>query len=164
MTRINQLAEEKAKRLLAEAERQLTERKTSPQFVGTHNVRYVITPASDPAWAGTLPQSQQAPGVGTKILRLTATTKRQTDLFGRIVTEMYVGSTPTRYRPSHYLADMNAGQPGFQAQIMDDISFGFQRNTKTWVIVINGKLSTPVQLNLWFVANDEVTLNLVEVN
>lgn len=164
MNRVDLLSTETAVRLINAAQAYLRDRKLSSQPIGTHNVKYTLTSAGDPAWSGTLPSSPQAPSIGLRVLRLTVSTKNQADLFCRIIPRLDVGADGNWYRPSAYLAALKAGQTGYLVNVIPDIEFGMTRNAKSWLVTIQGALSTQVFLRLWVAANDEVTTSVQVVS
>lgn len=164
MTRLQRQDANAVTESLLRMERWLLERKTNPQPVATYNVRSRTSGSTAPLWAGGLPVSSQSPSAGIKILRVTATTKRQPDYFGRIITRLDVGTDGNWYRPSQYLAALKASTIGYKVDVRPWIEFGMNRNQKSYLVAITGAVAAQVYLRLWIESNDDIDITVSEIN
>jgi hypothetical protein len=109
-------------------------------------------------WSGNTPSS----GDPIVFLLVTATAVTSPVLYAYVVTQLFVGTSSSWYRPDSALADQAAGKTPFEASpIAVPASGGTNQNQ--WVVAIQGDPTKTVYAKFYVPALDKVTITVAVV-
>lgn len=143
------------------------------QFIGSDSIRFYKTDTGDPYdWSGSMPASPQASNASNKILRVTATAKKQNVLFADLIAELRVDSNSNpRYTVIDYAEDLQNSVNFFDIRHYPDPIPPTQTNKVSWTVVAGGTnpngLPRPTEtvfMKHYIVANDDVDIEIEELN
>jgi hypothetical protein len=155
-TRLKKTADHKLSTTLTYLEQQLNAIKASQQYLGGSSVVFSESSSgSTYDWNGTPSDS------ATTYLLVTITADTAPVLYSSLVTQLFVGTSTSWYRPSNFLADQAAGDIPINVSITDVPNApGLGSDVNQCVISINGDNVRPAWLKLFVLALDTTTFTL----
>lgn len=163
--RLRHLSQNRLVETVKQLEQTVLERKTSVQRVGTYNLRSVTTAYDGYILTGSnITRPGQASSTYIKTLKVTAVAQQQDYFYGRLVVQMYVGSTSNWYRPSSYLQAIATGGTYYYLDHGEYIRTLANIGKGEWyVTVMTNSNTTPVWLACQVVGNDDVTISVEDI-
>lgn len=157
---------------VAAAIKQMEELKQA-QRIGSDSVRFYKTDTGDAYdWSGVPPESVQAAYVSTKILRVTATAKKQNVLFADLISEFWVDSQSNpRHTIIDFIDEIYTNVDYFSNTKYADPQDPGSENVQSWTVVLSGgdpdAIARPLNtlfMKAYVVANDDVDIVITELN
>lgn len=142
------------------------------QFIGTDSIRFYQNDTGNPYdWTGTLPESPQAPYVGTKVLVIEAVARTQPVLFADLILEYYVNDMGNLHTVIDYIHEIYTNVDYFYSDDFGVPVEPTETHIARWGISLNGgdadAIAPPpntVFAKFYVVANDIVDITVTEVN
>lgn len=161
MNRVDDLDANTLPQFLDRMESDLVEMKSTYQRIGGASVQQVITESANQYdWSGVLPNDPSGgPGIGFRVLKVTAISSKMENLYGSLTVKMFVGSPTNWYRPSNFLADVDVGSTGFLLSVSPYVVNLDNRQEKSFLVWITGDDSTTIYLKYYVIASDSVTFS-----
>lgn len=157
--RIDHLSENELGTILDGLEAQANELKAGAQFVGTANVKTIVSDSGAPSdYSGVLPADPQNTSTGYREFSVQATASTIPNLYADLIVYVFKGSLATRYTPSDYLVDVAASAAATLLRVENAPFDVTNPNKKSWLMSITGDKTTTYYLKFYVVANAATTI------